>query len=151
MLEFFGLFFVNNGNPALIVCTSVRRINISLNPTHVGLNDGTLVLHPGSLRVFMCRNRSSLIGLDILLKHGLLSVVSNVRQSHLEVVVHLLKVARKLAELDFIRLPFEFHVAVALGRNASHRNQELVLTLLESTSVEDVETLGNSLCRKQEF
>jgi len=85
------------------------------------------------------------------LKHGLLSVVGNVRQSHLEVVIHLLKVARKLAELDFIRLSFEFHVAVALGRNASHRNQELVLTLLESTSVEDVETLGNSLCSKQEF
>lgn len=83
------------------------------------------------------------------MKHGLLSVVCNIRQSHPKVVVHLLKIARKLTKLDFIRLPIELHVAVSLGRNASHCNQELVLTRLESTSVEDVETLGNSLCRKQ--
>ena len=88
LLEFARLFFVDDGNPAFVVGTSILWVDVRLNPSVVALDDGTLVSHPGPLRVLVGGNRAGLIRLDILREHGPLVVIGRILHGLLQVEVH---------------------------------------------------------------
>ncbi len=78
LLELEGLLLVDDSDPTFVVCTSVLRVDISLNPTHIAFDDRSLVFDPSALGVLVDRDRSSLIRLDILLQHEGLSIICHV-------------------------------------------------------------------------
>ena len=151
LLELTRLFLVDNGNPTFIVGTRILRVDVRLNPSHVCLNNWALILHPSALRIFMSGNRSCGIGLNVLLEHNLLSLICHIRKCFFKEPIHLFEVSRKFSKLYCKDLVLVMHDAVSIHIDASNSEQVLVGLLFKSTSVQDIEPLGDCFWRLKEF
>ena len=90
-------------------------------------------------------DRTSLVMFDVLLNHELLSVISHIGESFLQVSVEPLQVFGEFAKHDVKGLALELHLARFLSLDASNSDHKLSVRLLEDTRVQDVELLLHSL------
>ena len=98
----------------------------------------------------MDRNRTSLVVLDVLLKHELLSVIGHIWKSLLQVGVKPFQVLREFTKHDVKGLPLEFHLARSFCLDASNSEQEFRVGLFENSCVQDVELFLHCLLRNEE-
>mmetsp|Transcript_33012 Transcript_33012/g.50565 ORF Transcript_33012/g.50565 Transcript_33012/m.50565 type:complete len:435 (-) Transcript_33012:16-1320(-) len=140
--ELLGLVLINNGDPPLEVSAGVLGINICLDPAHIGLDDGSLILDPLALAVLVGFDVSSLIMVDVELNHFLLGIIASILNGFLQVGVHLLEVLGELSEHDVEFVALEVDVLLgALLRDAANGQHELV-ALLKNAGVQDIDLLA---------
>jgi hypothetical protein len=108
VLKLLRLGLVDDCYPAFIIGTFITRVEICLNPAHVGLYYWTFILDPFALGVFVRVDRSGLIMVDVVQKHLSLMLVSSVWNGALNVVNGLLEIPRKFSIKDIKKFSFEF-------------------------------------------
>ena len=106
----FGL--VHYCDPTFKIGPRIFRINIGLNIANITLNNWSLVLDPGPLRILMIIDAATLKVIYIFLEHFLLDLIGAVFESLFQIPIAFFKVWGKVSVLNVKHLPLELNVGL---------------------------------------